>query len=246
MNYGMRLLAHVFDQVRGNLRQAAALTLGPYLGMLLIGGYAAYRFAGFLAVPNQIAFPLVPLLLAILFFAVFFAWAAVGWHRYVLLEEPASGFATPWDSGRIWGYIWRLVVIFIVIGAAFAFLLGFVGGALGGEPGSAIMTALGLGLNLLASWMFVRMGLILPAAAVDQTLKIRESWSATSEISGEILIPIIAISLGFGLAQGVVMGLIGGLPGLALLVCLVWVQMLANLALLSTLFGNRIEGRALN
>ncbi|MBF9035136.1 hypothetical protein HKCCE2091_12895 [Rhodobacterales bacterium HKCCE2091] len=254
----MRLTGHVVAQVRGNLGEAAKLTLLPYAGVMALAFWLGARSVGLMdaartgAPPANGMFPTLPFLAFLLGAPVLLAWAAVGWHRYVLLEERGRGVVPAFDGSRVWGYIWRVLLIFLLIVIAVivvALVIGIVAAALSGagamgEPGLVLL--FGLGLNLAGSWMFVRFGLILPASAVGHPLRLGESWTATSEVSGEILVPIVAFLLVFGLIPQIIGLVIGGLAAALVSVAVGWLQMLANLALLTTLFGNRVEGRALN
>jgi hypothetical protein len=94
MDYGYQLLRHVLQQVFGNLREAAQLTLllflAPFVGFVLLG-FGAMLATGGMPEPggrcvrcagrsDPAGRGIVCLLLG-----------RRGWHRYVLMEEPATG-----------------------------------------------------------------------------------------------------------------------------------------------------------
>ena len=104
---------------------------------------------------------------------------------------------------------------------------------------------------------------MLPAAAVGVRMTIGESWAATRPVSSQILLPLIVIALVAGLVQQAILLVFGQtvsfetfgmmqeqrvltLAGTAGQRIVTWLQLLVNLALMTTLYGNLIEGRQLN
>jgi hypothetical protein len=262
MDYGYQLLRHVVQQVFGNLRQAAQLTLAlflvPFVGFLFMG------------VGNPAEMSEAPgggVILGGLFLVIFavvaYCWAAVGWHRYVLLEETGNGFLPVWRGDRIGAYFGRAFIVGVVVMLAVlggGIVVGIVA-AITQSVGVAI--ALGIGLVFGASWVATRIGLVLPAAALGERMTIGESWAVTRPVASQIFLPLIVIALVVGVIQQLVMVIFGqtvmvemfgvmqdqmvlSLPGQVLYGVLSWVQVLLNLALMTTLYGNLVEGRQLN
>lgn len=253
MDYGYQLLRHVVQQVFGNIGQAARLTLllslvAPVFLYLTNPQVFAAVYTGAEIDPGtmpQVSFG--ALFLAIVLGIIAWCWAAVGWHRYVLLEEPAMGILPRWIGSRVFAYLGRVIVVGLVLVLAL-FGAGFVVGLIVTiAPLPLVGGLLGLGLVIFASWLFVRIGLVLPAAALGEPLRIGESWAETRPVSGAIVLPIIVIGVVAAIANGLV-GLVFGVTviGLALSAAVSWLQLLLNLALMTTLYGNRIEGRQLN
>jgi hypothetical protein len=202
-------------------------------------------------------------LLVLILAVIAYCWAAVGWHRYVLLEEMGNGIVPTWRGDRIRAYFGRtflvgLTVVLAVIGGGLvvALIIGITQ-----SPGLGLV--LGIGLVFGASWIATRIGLVLPAAAIGERMTLSESWNATRPVSGHILLPLIVIALVVGLLGQVIILLFGetqsvefmgqmqqqvtlSLPGQVLNGFVTWLQLLTNLALMTTLYGNLIEGRALN
>jgi hypothetical protein len=262
MDYGYQLLRHVVQQVFGNLRQAARLTLTlfilPIAGFLaLTGGTAAGMGHGFGGGT------LIGLLLLLVGTVIAYAWAAVGWHRYVLLEEMGNGLIPPWRGDRILSYLGRAIAVGVVV------ILAVMGGSLvvgliaAVTQSFAVALVLGIGLVFLATWVATRIGLVLPAAALGAPMSLRESWAVTRPVASQILLPLIVIALVAGIAQQLILLLFGqtvtahmfgmmqdqtvlSLPGQILNAALTWLQLLVNLALMTTLYGNLVEGRQLN
>jgi hypothetical protein len=148
-------------------------------------------------------------------------------------------------------------------------MLAAIGGGLvvalvvGITQAPALALVMGIGLVLGVSWVATRIGLVLPAAAIGERMTLSESWAATRPVSGQILLPLIVIALVVGLVGQVIVLVFGdtqtvefmgqtqeqlilSLPGQVLNGLVTWLQLLVNLALMTTLYGNLIEGRALN
>lgn len=263
MDYGYQLLRHVIAQVFGNLRQAAQLTLLPLIlpliaGFLLVGGdFSALDFE---ALTSGFWFAAFAVMIG---FAIAYCWAAVAWHRYVLLEEIGAGIVPPFRTTIVMAYVWRAfvvisVVILVAIAAAIAVAVVFAF-----TQSFAIGFLMGTGLVIGQSWLATRIGLVLPAAALGVPMRIGESWAATRPVSSQILLPLIVIALASALVQQALLLLLGQtvgmesfgmmqdqrvltLPGHLVSGVVMWLQVLINLALMTTLYGNLLEGRQLN
>ena len=262
MDYGYQLLRHVVQQVFGNLRQAAQLTLAlfvlPLAGFVMLTGGTAAGMAESFGGGT-----ILGMLLLIALAITAYAWAAVGWHRYVLLEEMGNGLIPPWRGDRILSYLGRAFAVgFVVILAVIAASL-LVGLLAAVTQSFAVALVLGIGLVFLASWVATRIGLVLPAAALGERMTLRESWAITRPVASQILLPLVVIALVAGIAQQLVLLIFGqtvtvdmfgvaqeqivlSIPGQVVNGLLSWLQILVNLALMTTLYGNLVEGRQLN
>lgn len=256
MDYGYQVLKHAVQQVFGNLGAAARITL-PLAAIPTIVLVLTNRalVTGAVA-PDQInALPpgvvsevnVLWLLLAICLSVLCWCWAAVAWHRFVLLEEYPVGALPRFSGDRIGAYFgYTLLVGLIMIGVGFG--MGLVIGIVVAITQSlAIATALGIGLIVGLSWIATRVGLVLPAAAVAARFTISESWNVTKPVSGQLLLPIIVIALVATVLNQILVSMLGATI-LAVVVTGVvsWLQLLVNLALMTTLYGNLVEGRQLN
>jgi hypothetical protein len=266
MDYGYQLLRHVLQQVFGNLKEAAQLTLvlflAPFLGFVMLG-FGAMMAGG---VPDTEAIGATALAgLALLAVAIIaYCWAAVGWHRYVLLEEKGNGFIPQWRWNLIVSYFWRVVIVILVVIAAIIAASIVIGILTVAIQSPLVLLIFGIGLVFGVSWMATRVGLILPAAALGERMTISESWAATRPVSSQILLPLIVIAVAVGLIGQLILVVFGQtvptpdltgaiqefrvltLPGQILNGIVSWLQILVNLALMTTLYGNLIEGRQLN
>ncbi|QBY02101.1 hypothetical protein E2K80_16290 [Rhodophyticola sp. CCM32] len=250
MDYGYQLLRHVVQQVFGNLGQAARLTLFLVLVpaiFLLLTNEALFIQGAISMQNNALEINWSFAFLGLIGSVVAWCWAAVGWHRFVLLEEYGGGIVPQWRGSQIWAYFVSALVVSLVViaaGVVLGFGIGIIGSLL---PIRGLLVFMGIGMITALMWISTRVGLILPAAAVGAKLRIRESWAATRPVSGQILLPIIVVAIvGAIVSQLIVLLLgVGFVP--ALIGTLVsWLQLLVNLALMTTLYGNLIEGRALN
>jgi hypothetical protein len=164
----------------------------------------------------------------------------------------------------ILAYFWRILLVGLVIFAvliAAGITIGIVAAA---TQSPIVLILFGIGLVFGVSWVATRIGLILPAAALGERMKISESWAATRPVSSQILLPLIVIALVAALINQAVLLLLGQmvsvqdafgamqevrvltLPGQVVSGVVSWLQILVNLALMTTLYGNLIEGRQLN
>lgn len=255
MDYGYQLLRHVIAQVFGNLPQAARITLPLVLipTIILIVTNTPLLISSMEPAdpinPPQNFPPInaVGLVVGILSALVGWLWAAVAWHRFVLLEEYPNGALPPWRGSEIGNYFGNSILVFLIIlGAALGLgiVIGIVAAVLQ-SPAVALVLMLGLAFGL--SWIATRVGLILPAAAIGERLGIGESWKATAPVSGQLILPIFVIALGAAILNQAVVVLAGPtLFAFLLSMAVSWVQLLLNLAMMTTLYGNLIEGRQLN
>lgn len=269
MDYGYQILRHVMQQVFGNLGAAARITLVLVLIPLTILLTTNYPLLNGQALDPETGAANLEIINGWgLFFGVIASivswfWAAVAWHRFVLLEEYPTGLFPHFHGTQIGNYVGNALLIgLILIGVALG--IGLIFGILTALiQSNAMIFALSVGLIFGISWVATRIGLILPAAAIGASLRIGESWRATAPVSSQIMLPIIVIALVSGiLTQGIIFAfgevrvieiadiaqqqVTLSLPGIVLNALVSWIQMLVNLALMTTLYGNLIEGRQLN
>jgi hypothetical protein len=266
MDYGYQLLRHVLQQVFGNLKEAAQLTL--FLFLLPFAGFIALglnQFTTGAPVNPEVVGGAVGGALLILVLGVFcYCWAAVGWHRYVLLEETGNGFLPEFRGSNIVSYFGRILLVGLVLIAVLIAAMIVIVAVAAAVQSQFILLLFGIGLVFGVSWMATRIGLILPAAALGERMTIGESWVATRPVSSQILLPLIVIALAAGLINQAILLVLGQsvsvpdmfgvmqemrvltLPGQIVSGVVSWLQVLVNLALMTTLYGNLIEGRQLN
>jgi hypothetical protein len=249
-----KLILHSFNMIFGNLSEALKVSVGPILvGLLLIG----LSFLGFglnfeflseieqgSSTNTGAAFLFV--LLAIIIMTVVCAWIAVAWHRFVLLEQ-YPGILPAFRGQPIGAYIGRTLVLSLLI-ALVVFALAFVIYllmALTASTGLAIF--LGVGLGFVASYLWLRIGLVLPATALREPLKVSESMAATKPMAGTIF-GVSAILAILNFLISLIIGQVYNFAGIIAFVLDVaanWVFIMVGISILTTLYGHLIEKRPL-
>ena len=253
---GWQLVRHAIRMVVYNLSEALKAFLGPFaIALLLAGiiislsGIPMQALAGQLpADPVAIGGPLfISLLGMVLIYLFVFAWVAVTWHRFILLEEYPG--MIPAISGRpIWPYIGRsivlgllLLLVLIPVGlivglfvAPFAVVAPFVAGTLAG-----------IILGAIGAYLWLRVALCLPAIAMGQDMAIAEAWSVSGRASGGIfsaalilLVINAALSLPTSLMTPTIITLIYDLA-------VAWFTLMVGVSMLTTLYGHLVQGRDL-
>ncbi|NNE51113.1 MAG: hypothetical protein HKN30_01770, partial [Sulfitobacter sp.] len=173
---------------------------------------------------------------------------AVLWHRHVLLSGmERDGVMRP--SARIFfSYLGRAIVVGLVqLGVALPVTLAMgVLASLGG--GSALLVSIGGVLGgIIFAWIALRISLVLPAAAVDARMTIRDSWEATKTMSQTLWgvalllagLNLFFFAIGALLPSGQVATTLVGQQALFIVEGLIFVSVL------TTLYGHLVEGRSL-
>jgi hypothetical protein len=178
---------------------------------------------------------------------VVFSWVAVTWHRFILLEEYPG--PVPSLTGKpIGSYIWASIKLAIILILAAIPILLIVGlpmaslVAISPLAGSLVGTLL---VGGVLGYLWLRIALILPAAAIGETLTIGESWSATARVSGAIFgvaILVMVVNLIVNLPS-LLIG--GGVASLVLSLIGQWFTAMLGVSILTTLYGHLVEGRDL-
>ena len=250
---GVRILVHAVRQVAGSPGMAlrvSALPLALIAGMIaLLWSILAQALTGSSGGSTNVSFSTV--LLGVLAFALFawaiVSWIAVRWHRYVLLEE-GSGWIPPWNGRLVVNYMLTslLIGLIVAIGAVVAISVPMMAAA---SRGGLWLALVPLVVQLVAAWVLLRLSISLPAFALGGGMRLGEAWTRTRPAAGTIA--ILTVSL---LALNLCANMLGSLATLAgLPVALVgiisvpldWALMMVSLAVLTTLYGYLVEGRAL-
>lgn len=246
---GWDIVRHSFAMLFRNLPNALRISLGP-LAIALLGAALVISSLGVSAA--QIAFdmargtlsPQVALAVILLtaLFVVVSAWIAVSWHRFILLEEYPG--LLPALAGRpIGAYLGRTVILALVMIVAMVPALVILG-LLTALFGPGLLSILGIGLALYFSFVWLRVGLVLPATAVGKPLGVGESWRVTAPHANAILgagALMIVLNTGIGLVSAL-------LPlslSLVLDVIVSWITLMIGTSLLTTLYGVIVEERRL-
>ncbi|GGA99816.1 hypothetical protein [Allosediminivita pacifica] len=184
-------------------------------------------------------------LLLFLAFIVSSLWIAVGWHRFVLEEEYPRGWIPQWHGGAMLSYLWRSILVFLAVGALMFVALFVI--AMVALVSPALIAVFGLGIVGLGSYLFFRLGVTLPATAVGHKLSLRESWKATRDRDGAIVILAFITIAATALIQ---LPNFAGEPRslLTLVYTLVtgWIATMVGISVLTTLYGHYVQGRPID
>ncbi len=173
-------------------------------------------------------------------------WIAVGWHRFVLTGETPRGWLPAWHGSEMLSYLGRSIVIGLLIGLGIAVIGGLAMGVAMAAPGLVGLVA--FGLVGLASYVFFRIGLILPAAALGKTLSLGESWKATAKDDKAILVLALIVMAGQFLISvpAMIDGDSSSVISLIYSIVVNWFATMIGISVLTTLYGCFVEGRALD
>lgn len=172
-------------------------------------------------------------------------WIAVAWHRYVLEEEYPSGYLPRWHGSNMLSYLGRSILIGLIVALGMvvaAIPVGLISAVL---PGLAGLFA--FGLIGLAAYLFFRLGVMLPAAAIGRPMKLGEAWGVTKDDDGAVVVLALIV-----IAASVVIQLPSLIGGQGTVIDLIyqivtgWFATIIGISVLTTLYGHYVEGRPID
>lgn len=248
---GWDIVRHSFAMLFRNLGNAVRVSFGPILLSLL----AAFAIVTLLDISAaRIVFEAaqgemspnvaIAVLLMIVVFLFVSAWIAVAWHRFILLEE-YPGLLPPLAGRPVWPYVGKTILLGLVMIVAMIpalIVTSLLSGLFGGS--AAILSVLGIGLALYFSYMWLRLGLVLPATALGRPMGFAEAWRSTGGHANAILgtgALLIVINSGVALVSSIMP------TAVSLLLDLVssWITVMVGTSVLTTLYGVIVERRTL-
>lgn len=248
---GWQIFRHSFNLVMANLDQALRLSLVLYLIQ------SAYTVYSFLNPPQMTEFEgteipmmspetILPTIILGVLAVIASLWIAVAWHRFALTGETAPGWLPRFHGSEIMGYLGRsiLIVILIILGIVVVSIpVGII--SIGLPALAGVMSLMLIGL---AAYLFFRLGVMLPAAALGDKLTLGAAWDATRGQSGTILtlaLIVVGASIVFQLPSwfnddptsvlNVVYSLVVN-----------WFATIIGISVLTTLYGHFIENRSID
>lgn len=242
----VRIFLHAWRMIFQNLKDVwkismpvivVALLAATLFGTVMASGISGYEVD---ALTASIYF--IPLVIA---YIIALLWTAVAWHRYCLLAEYPGGIFPAFNGGRVLSYVGHsllLMLVFLVLGGALSALLYVLTGAANVGLIAGLLMAVGI---FALAVIFLRLGIVLPAAAIGEPIGIGQAWKATESLTKNIILLIFLLML-FGLGLGIVSAILGAIhPVLGVLgdAIIGLLQMLMNLSILTTLYGIAIQGR---
>lgn len=173
-------------------------------------------------------------------------WIAVAWHRFVLAEEYPSGWLPRWHGSNMLSYLLRSLLLAILIGLAVtiaAVPFGFIAMGLPGLAWLLPVAMIGFG-----AYLFLRLAVMLPAAALGEKMPLSEAWAATRGESDTLISLSVIVVLASFLIQ--LPTILNGDPGsfINLIYGLVvnWFATIIGISVLTTLYGHFIEKRPID
>lgn len=250
---GWQFFTHSVGLVFRNLDAALRLSLLPYCAHVAAQLYLFLNPE--LLMPTEPGAEGVPAAVEPLQAAIFLGlqmlaflsslWIAVLWHRYVLREEIAAGWQQPFPGGLVLGYLGRTLLLVLLM--MLAMLTLSIPTGLVMAASSAMVIPMLFSSVVAVFFLFLRLGVILPAGAMGQRLTLHEAWRATGAESGAIL-ALAAIMVGFFVLLQVP-NFVAGAPGsvftFVYTLCIGWVLTMVGSSLLTTLYGICVEKRSI-
>ncbi|WP_121061209.1 hypothetical protein [Chachezhania antarctica] len=248
-----KLFVHALGMVFRNIGPALRLSIVPFIGAVALGAAILMLF---LVPLTGASYPPVPVTGAttigyLLFLTVLIVaglWVAVGWHRFVLMEEQPAGILPRWHGSCMASYLGRGLALgfLLILLPLFLFLVllstGFHVMVQGGGLLLAALTILG---TLACFCAFYRLCPTLPAAAVGRKMTFGEAWEATQSAGfGPVFLTVTVGILSFLLnLPGAIMG--DTVLGLILQLVAGWLMFMINLSIMTTIYGYFVEERDL-
>lgn len=245
-------LQHAVSSVRNNLRHAFRVSWPWLLVVMLLGAVvvATVSYAGDDNFVTGFLVVLVWLLVVMLAGAAI----AVHWHRYILLDEvPRIGEILRLDN-KTWRYFGNVLLIALAVSAVQALVMIPVRAAIGGsEAGNLVESLLSLIMGLVAGVLSYRLGVKLPAVALDRRdFRFSHAWEATrgndlrllSVFLIQLMITLLVVGALYLLLAGLaVLHPALGVVGLVVLLVFLWLVTIFNITILTSLYGFFVEGR---
>lgn len=244
---GLRIFLHsvrlVFGQLNGALRVSALL----YLISTAIGLIALMIFMPKIVFGETTSLPWEVVIVSIAT-CVLYLWIAVGWHRFVLMDEAPKSVVVPQFHGdRMLAYFGRILQM-ALIGALVGLVFGLA--AVGMGLISPIIGMIGMfGLFMALMVVAYRLAPVFPAAAIGRPVNVGEAWAATSGASGTIIllavISVIATMI-LDLPLQLFMGMSAGVPLVIIWSSITgWIKLMVGVSIMTTLYGVYVEKRAI-
>ena len=175
-------------------------------------------------------------------------WVAIGWHRFVLLDEQPLQALPRFHGDRMLAYLGRFSQTFLVLLLPLCAILAgvtFLLVASNWNESSALLAS--LAAVLVGLFFSYRLSPMLPGAAVSRRVGVAEAWKATSGSSWSVLgltvmtaVAAVAVDIpGNALIlqpNGLWFGLIWlGVTG--------WIKLMVGVSIITTIYGVYVEQR---
>jgi hypothetical protein len=248
---GWQIFKHSFNLVMANLEQAFRLSLVLYL---IQSAYTVYSFLNppqmmdleGTQVPIMSPETIFPTIVLGLLAVIASLWIAVAWHRFALTGESTSGWLPQFHGSAVMGYLGRSILIGVLVVLGVMVLSIPIGIISIGLPALAgIMSLILIGA---AAYLFFRLGIMLPAAALGEKLTLGETWDVTKGRSSIILVlalivvgasVIIQLPSWFNDNPSSIINMVYSLV-------VNWFATIIGISVLTTLYGHFVENRPID
>ena len=254
---GYLLFKHAVSRVFRNLDDALAISGLIWIATMVVMVVASsVEFAGSPVVVDPLADQPMPDISVTQILLIFGAnllvilssiWIAIEWHRFILLGERPNSIIPPFRGALFGAYFGKSVILtaaFCALALAAGMVIVLVTALLGGAQFAPALMMMIMGA--FGMYAFYRASPVLPAAALGESLTLKQAWSQTEPhkkavvqatflmVFGTIVLRIPALMAGSG-PIGVVASLITG-----------WVGLMVGVSLLSVIYeiSSKGENRA--
>ncbi len=264
-----QIIKHAIQMVIGNFGQALRVSIGPFL--ILVAAFVAVFFllGDSIDALENMSDPTLPgeseiIMVVFATFGLFalalfvFAWVAVSWHRFILLEE-YTGILPVMSNRPIGAYVGRSMLYgLLLMLLALPLLLVFGSVAASVAHSLSPMTFISTGISLaftaimtvpaaILTFVWFRIALALPSVAVGKPISLGQAWSVSSGLSGTIFGVAVSLTV-MGVVGDVIIGPIfdsAPIIGFGLDMIVQWFLLMLGVSILTTLYGHLIEKRPL-
>lgn len=174
-------------------------------------------------------------------------WVAVAWHRFVLLEERATTILPAFNRTLIVAYLIKTLLLLLVVLVVSFFVGGFFGFVSSATKNVWIALFAGSVITATGLWTTFRVSPMLPAAALGETMSLKDAWVSTKEHSGSLFILVILLVVATNAFNFLVSSVLAGSVVLLIVVGVVqtWFLLMLNISILTTIYGVAVEKRPL-
>lgn len=250
------IIRHSISLVIRNWREALVLSVIPLLLMTAATLLQLRMFNSFTAGspgvgngPGQLDMLAIFAMTLLMSFGTI--WAAVSWHRYILLEERPVVLA-PLRAGRVLSYFGHSLLISLALAVvALPMVLLFPALINLGPPNQTKLSLISLVLGLPLVTIGLRLSTGLPGAALAEPKPLSTAWQATrGQIGTFILLALIGLIAQQALNQLLLALVQPGFPNISLVALLPmligdWISIFVAISVLTTVYGHFVQGRDL-
>jgi hypothetical protein len=244
---GWSIVAQGFDYLFRHYRDALKVSLGPF-ALLVALVWLVFRVTGAslqmlmygIAVGRMAPAGIVALSLIVLALVFVSSWVSVAWHRRMLLDE-RPGLLPRVVLGAVGAYTGRSLLIGVML-AVLMFPVSSVVWQMVGITGIRLVPGVdmlvGYGLSVFFFYLWLRVALILPAAAAGRVYSLSDAWNDGGRLSQDILLAA-AICAALSLCFQAIPALLP-LPGwlqVAVRLAVLWLTLMGSASVVTVLYG---------